>query len=141
MNAKTVIINRGMFNEAVQAYCKRNGVAFATIARSHGLSRNYDCNGRNTFQRKHPECKMDYIELSEPTYQQLCTVFLLTPERYIISDFSESAAPENPVEQKVSDKTVVAYIRMLNERLLDIEKRQQEQTDLLKRLLEVWEKT
>lgn len=141
MGWKTVIVDCASFDAAIQAFCKRNGVSVKKVADTHGFTNKFIINGRNTFQKKHPECKKDYIEISETGYQSICTAFLLTPERYIITNIDEIATEEHPAESKPVDKTAIAYIRMVNERLLDIEKIQEEQTQLLKRLLEVWEKT
>jgi len=141
MRCKTVILDGEKLDDAVQAFCKRNGVSIRKVAETHGFTNKFLVNGRNTFERKHPECKKNYLELSESGFQQVCAAFLLTPERYIITDIDAQTEADALAEPKPIDKTVIAYIRMVNERLQDIEKIQKEQLELLKRLLEVWEKS
>lgn len=134
---KTVIINRRKLMEAIDAYCKRNGVSIRTVTMAYGTSNKFEYNGKTTYKRKHPGSNRDLIELSEQTYGDICKAFLLTPSRYIVDD-NEEEKPETP-EPRPAGTAVTAYLRMINERLIEINKQQAEQTELLKRLVDVWE--
>ena len=131
---ETVILDREKLMDAVEAYSRRNGMSVSGVAKRCGMSYKFESNGKNTFKRKHPDSTQDFIEVSTETYRQICTAYLLTPERYIITELSPEQEREEP---KQSRSTQTAYLRMLNERLMEIEKAQQEQNEILKRLLAV----
>lgn len=135
----TVILDRAKLMEGIHAYCKRNGVSVTGVAKRCGLSYKFESNGKITYKRKHPDGEQDFIEVTEDTYRQICTAYLLTPERYVVREDAAAQKTEQP--QKQNGMTTVAYLRMLNERLMELEKVQQEQNEILKRLLAVWGKT
>lgn len=132
----TVILDRAKLMEGIHAYCKRNGVSVSGVAKRCGLTYKFETNGKITYKRKHPESEQDYIEVTEETYKQICTAYLLTPEWYIVRDITHEPKTEQP---KQSGTTTVAYLRMLNERLMEMEKAQQEQNELLRKLVKIWE--
>lgn len=133
----TVILDRPKLMDAINAYSRRNGMTMTSVAKRCGLSYKFESNGKITFRRKHSESTQDCIEVTKETYEQICRAYLLTPERYIVT---ELLPEQEEAEPKPSGTTQTAYLRMLNERLMEIEKAQQEQNEILKRLLAVWEK-
>ena len=134
----TIILDRAKLMDGINAYCKRNGVSVSGVAKRCGLTYKFESNGKITYKRKHPDSDQDFIEVTEDTYRQICTAYLLTPERYVVREDAAAQKTEQPPKQ--NGTTTVAYLRMLNERLMELEKAQKEQTEILRKLLAVWEK-
>ena len=158
-----MIIDGAKVKEDIQRFCKRNAIKAEPAARLRGASSAYKAleNGKRAFRVRFPDeelCSMGFIAIRESAFRQVCETFMLTPDKYIVAQKNKkdaetltltATAPTQDSTESCGESTEakadgVAQAEDASPELRDILGNilltMQEQTAIMKKLVEAWDK-
>lgn len=138
-----IVIDGAKAKEDIRGFCKRNGVTASGAAKRRGTLGALKAlgNGKRAFSVRFPEelCGFGYVCMKEDAYKQLCETYMLDSGRYIIAQ-KKQGDDTTPEETKATAETPPDVSDDLRGILNQIILMQQEQTAILRKMLEAWEK-